>query len=366
LNIKPEQYAFAGITAIQEANDFMVRVYNLQIKNGHKSFYNQFGNGPSIFSEIKSYTYFDIFEDRPGTLTCRPVRLNNLFINSADYEDYFMIRGKDVLGINYKRNDTGLTSRVDYHPTFPLRSDHIPFCLNYTNSQIMLKYGLNIREGPSVNPNVLMWQYTSHFAAVALAYRNGISRTMSIDVAGNRKYCLGRVYFIPNFIADGVGFVGRLANISTAYRVGAVPIHTLQFNFVRIGKTSIQSEMDVSPAEILTVSKFSSEVLGGGEFSLLQNFIITATQDTVNWEVSISALAPGSNEFLSNILINPPFWAIQPRGRTNAGEKSTVGIYVSKLGAPDLTAGIYTLYITFTNTDTKQTLVRSLFFDYII
>ena len=247
------EYALSDICGIAEGNEYNIRAYALQVKTAHASFYNQFGSGVEILRNVGSYTYFDMFEDRPGVLVCRPGRDNNIFIDSPEIASLFIIDPIEVLSLSYYRSDKDLSSRVDYTPTLPLKGELNPkFCLNYADSQLLYKYGANLKEhGPVGNPNVVLYNYMPFFAAVALVQRNALTRTLELSTVALRDYCLGRVYFIPDFFVQAgahkgylspkdmigtTGWVGRLSKIDTTYDVGNVPKHKLVFIMARRGK----------------------------------------------------------------------------------------------------------------------------------
>jgi hypothetical protein len=247
------EYALADICGIAEGNEYNIRAYALQVKTAHATFYNQFGSGVEILRNLGSYTYFDMFEDRPGVLVCRPSRDNNIFIDSPASASLFIIDPKEVLSLSYSRSDKDLSSRVDYTPTLPLKGELNPrFCLNYADSQLLYKYGANLKEsGPIGNPNVVLYNYMPFFAAVALVQRNALTRTLELSAVALRDYCLGRVYFIPDFFVEAgaqngysspkdmigtTGWVGRLSKIDTTYDVDHVPKHKLVFIMARRGK----------------------------------------------------------------------------------------------------------------------------------
>lgn len=228
--IPKEKYLFCDVAAIQEANEYTIRVYNLQVKTAHEQFFSEFSTGNEIFKSIQKYTFYDIFEESCGVLTCRPSRLNNFILDDT----WFVIPRQSILDIKYSRNDLNLISRMDFSPVVPIKGQIMPFASNYVNSQVLVKYGLNIPGIIDTNPNLNKWSLATHFAAVALEWRNSINRHLTVTVYGDKEYCLGRVYFIEDIHNSQTGWLARLATVSTTYSLDQSGVtKTLEFNFAR-------------------------------------------------------------------------------------------------------------------------------------
>jgi hypothetical protein len=238
---------YCYIAAYQEGDSATIRAYNLQVAESHVVFYNVIESGTSLLSNLFDTTYAYIFDDEPGTLVLRYPRPNMLLVDEKGYVDPdFVINREDILKMSWSRHDFDLMSRQDFSPVTPLSGEIFPFCWAYTDSQVAFKYGSSVAP-KAVNPNVSLFHlnYAALFSAVALSFKNASTRTMTITVVNNgRRYCLGRVYFIPDpyFSTEGAaiagtrsltGWVSMLHSMTYSYALESVPTIDLEFIFAR-------------------------------------------------------------------------------------------------------------------------------------
>jgi hypothetical protein len=238
---------YCYIAAYQEGDSATVRAYSLQVAESHSIFYNVIESGTSLLSGLFETTHAYIFDDEPGTLVLRYPRPNMLLTDENGYVDPdFVVNREDILKMSWSRRDFDLMSRQDFSPIAPLTGEIFPFCWAYTDSQVAFKYGTSVAQ-KTVNPNVSLFHlnYAALFSAISLSFKNAATRAMTITVVNNgRRYCLGRVYFIPDpyFGTEGAAIVGNrgltgwvamLHSVSYSYTLESVPTINLEFIFAR-------------------------------------------------------------------------------------------------------------------------------------
>ncbi|MEM2175420.1 MAG: hypothetical protein QXI58_07365 [Candidatus Micrarchaeia archaeon] len=237
------------IVAYCEGDEYTIRAYSLQIREAMRVFYNLFAKGSDILNELAYIIYMNIFEDEPGTLVCRIPRINNVFDN-----DLFIIRKEDIINMSWSRNDFELLTRQDYSALYPLSSEEFPWPWNFTDPQILVKYGPSIAER-NTHPLMTLFHlnYLAKFCAVILSLKNAKTRTLKLTLANRgQRFCLGRTYFIEDPLSDisGIGWVGTLKEIT--YNFSELTID-LNFIFVRRTKLDSLSALPISSPAIQTV-----------------------------------------------------------------------------------------------------------------
>jgi len=237
------------VVAVLEGTDTELVVYNKMVKQAFKTFYNILGTPDSLLQQLRSVCYYDIYEDRPSVIYCRPPRYNlikleanNKSLTVTDFERKLtnisyvdqVIYPENIIEEVYSRDDTRLMTRIDYKYLLPFVGGFPIIGSHYTDPFLLIKYGWRATD-PKENPNVTLGSTMSatYFSALDLHYSNAITRKLVVTVYNNRPYKLGRLYYLPNKDDYTQGKVGYLTNISTVYEYGRVPMHTLEFVFVR-------------------------------------------------------------------------------------------------------------------------------------
>jgi hypothetical protein len=155
-------------------------------------------------------------------------------------------------GYTNVRQDMDMLARVDTKQFWPLAGlqDNSLMSRHYVDYSVLARYGMRV-QSPIQNPNATTAQAAHLYSAIELINRNANTRVIKLTVPANKKYRVGRLYFIADSLTDikvGVasqskadkgelsscaGYVGYLTSIN--YNVSyASPIsYNLSFNYVR-------------------------------------------------------------------------------------------------------------------------------------
>ena len=226
----------------KEGSD-VYQVFLNKIRSAWKLWYSQVVTPSSLLDDIKKTSFYEVFEDRPGIIRCRPPRYN-LWFNEDEIDPV------NITTQNKTRNDAALLTRVDYQYNMnwigvqPFPGGH------WTESDLLFKYGLRAGE-PNQSPVVKSPQIANFWSAMHLTKANASTRVLTLNVVANKNYQLGKLYYIPDMgwtdaeladadkSANGVsqilsrGIVGYVSSIETNIIFGSVSVHTLKLLYVR-------------------------------------------------------------------------------------------------------------------------------------
>lgn len=217
------------------------KTYNLMISDGFQNFFSQLAKPAEILGDVRTNSFYELFEQRNGTLVCRPPRYNKIEINISDVEtfgvrtiadidkifvatqvveggnpntvykfnpsaDFYIGEQHQATSIDVERNDLELESRADTQFVMPTVGVAEYPAGNYTDPNLLVKYGLRAR-GPINNPNVLNPNLAKLFAPIVLGIGNAQTRTVSATLWDSRDYRVPKLYYIAseNLVAYAVG-----------------------------------------------------------------------------------------------------------------------------------------------------------------
>ena len=219
------------------ADDEQYKVYNLMQHQAWEKFYSQSAAPVDLMDEIRTNTFYEVFEDRPDIIYCRPPRYNV-------WEKGNVIDTASILEMSKVRNDAQLASWMGYRFVFPLQGMIDFVGGKYSDLDILIKYGLRA-DAPKLNPNVISSELGRFFSALDLIKSNVSTRVINVTVTADRDYQLGTLYFIPNKGVTAeelqeaenrgvqLGVVGYVNNIATEIRYGQTATHALELIYIR-------------------------------------------------------------------------------------------------------------------------------------
>lgn len=226
-NIKTEHYEgdLTNVFAIfSAADENQYKVYNVMVRDAWRKFYSQLVTPMHLLDEIRINTFYEVFEERPNIIKCRPPRYN---IWQGD-----IINPDEIIERDKMRNDAQLVSWVGYKFMFPYFGTFDFLGGRWIDSNTLIKYGLRA-ESPKTNPNVTSPTLGDFWSAMDLIRSNISTRIMHIVVPANKDYHLGCLYFIPDKENPNKGIVGYINSISTNINYGSVNTHTLELIYIR-------------------------------------------------------------------------------------------------------------------------------------
>jgi hypothetical protein len=223
------------------ANEDQYKVYNIMARTAFDTYYSQVTAPDDILSDLRNFTFFELFEDRPGIIKCRPPRYNVWQGDELDPDN--------VLDLIKQRDDSRLMTFMAYKFMFPYSGTVDFMGGKFMDLDMLVKYGLRA-ETPRQNPNVLSPELGNYWSAMDLIRANMSTRVVNVVVPATKEYKLGTLYFIPNMgltdqdikdlnPKDGerTGIIGYVNNINTSINPGEVSTHTLELIYVRKCKT---------------------------------------------------------------------------------------------------------------------------------
>ena len=249
------------------------RGYNRMARQGVERFFSEMTKPADILGEVRSNSYTDIFESRDGVIVCRPPRFNKVEITRSEsvrisaetnFKDLlqltpqnvwefnpnsdFVIKSEELVDIgSVSKDEMVLESRVDVKAIFPFRGDvDYPTAL-YVDPDILFRYGLRTH-GAVTNPNAYNKKLARLFAPIALAMVNAPTRTLEIVVKDNRKYYVGKLYYL-----EAIDMVAYLVQDTINHRYGGFSTRSLSFTMLRQVIRRPISEIMLSSDEVLNV-----------------------------------------------------------------------------------------------------------------
>jgi len=231
------------------------KTFNEQVSKNFNLFYSEMTKPIELLESIKSQAFYDVFETRTGIMVCRPPRYNDLPIDSTfegtDVSDNdFVIKFNDILRTNYSRNDMELNSRCDVKNTYMFIGEIPLYANSFTDPNILFKYGLR-SAGVVSNPNVGNSWLAAMYGALVLYKQNMFTRTINIEVANDRVYSVGNLYYIQLSEKLEDEFVGYLMSSEITFGYGGVSKNILKFSAIRrvkrfrVGDGFTPSELDM-------------------------------------------------------------------------------------------------------------------------
>ena len=256
--------------------------FETMLRNAWSFFYSTFSTPDTILNNLRANAFYEVFEDRPGVIHCRPPRYNIWFGDEISYDE--------VLEYSKTSNDAQLVSRSDYKfftqliGTQPYAGGH------WTDSDILLKYGFRA-DAPKDSQNATTPVTANFWAALDLCRLNADTRTATITVPTTVDVKLGTLYYLPlqegsifgtvnteYLSVKNSGIVGYVTSINTNIKYGEVSTHTLELSYVRKAEKFI----DYTVTEKTTLTKTTANL------SLLTTAASTLLPSTLSLSTAVN------------------------------------------------------------------------------
>jgi len=270
------------IRGLQEAGSY--QVFLKMMAKGYSEFFSDLEFPYELLGAIRENAFMDVFETRNGIVICRPPRYNridlpavtprpstdyNLARRSAESDQQtlqeifapgtdgvsgwvynrnadFYIQSKDLVGsIDVISEEMDVETRIDTKWSLQLNGAVDIAAGSWTDPTLLVRYGFR-SHAPVTNPNVLNPQAARLFSPIALAWANAKSRKVSLSVRDNRKYYIGRLYYI-----EALQMVGYLVFEGIPHGYEGVSQRTLTFSMVREVVNRSSADILSNPNEIL-------------------------------------------------------------------------------------------------------------------
>ena len=303
------------------------QTFNKMVATGFENFFSQLSAPSKIFDEVRSSTFYDVFEAREGIIIARPPRYNKIeitkdelnrinldpsnlslygstgenqtrildatktddngnvtgyaFNDSAD----FFIRNEDLVEeISYEKNDMELESRIDTKFTWPYVGTQDFPGGHYTDGNLLIKYGLRT-QGPVDNPNVQSPLLGAMFSPIALNFSNAMTRKINIAVKDTKRYRVGKIYYI-----EALNQVGFLTQSEITFGNNTVSKNNLTFAMIRT----------VVDRPISDILKSDNEVLNFGMIYFVDPNIPTDPKEAAKTRSTLLSTAKTALQTLAN------------------------------------------------------------------
>lgn len=165
------------------------------IRSGFQLFFSQVDAPSGIMEDIRRTAKHVVYENENNQIVAEIPRYNDFSADDGEFIDDFIIT--NPLNMETVRQDLDLITRLDTKAYFQLVGQ-LPFTLTagyYTDTAVLSRYGMRAQP-PSYNPNARTREIASLFSSIEMANRNANTRTIEMEVAADRQYKLGRLYFI--------------------------------------------------------------------------------------------------------------------------------------------------------------------------
>ena len=236
--------------------------FETMLRTAWSFFYSTFSTPDTILNNLRANAFYEVFEDRPGVIHCRPPRYNIWFGDEISYDE--------VLEYSKTSNDAQLVSRSDYKFfTQDIGVQERYAGGHWTDSDILLKYGFRA-DLPKDNQNATTPVTANFWAALDLCRLNAETRTATITVPTTVDVKLGTLYYIPlqegsifgtvnteYLSVKNSGIVGYVTSINTNIKYGDVATHTLELSYVRKAEKFIDYTVNESTTVAETTSSLS-------------------------------------------------------------------------------------------------------------
>jgi len=225
------------IAQYQGAGEYNYQAFKTMIRTAWQYYYSVLTLPDSVLNELRNNAFYEVFEDRPGIIRCRPPRYNLWFGDEIAYED--------ILSYEKTSNDAQLSSRADYKFFFKYSGVQEFLGGRWVDIDTLLKYGFRA-DAPKDNPNVTNPVLGNFWSALDLSKTNSETRSITISVPTTIDVKVGALYYIPlkessdigtantnscNVISSGL--VGYVKSVSTSIVFGDVATHSVELIYIR-------------------------------------------------------------------------------------------------------------------------------------
>ena len=319
--------------------------YNVMTAKGHEAFYPNMMKPSQLLDDIRNTAFYDAFESRDGVMVCRPARYNRIEktidegrrfnvdtwarkTGSTKYDPSvvfiwdpatstwefnpngdFYIKNEQLLNLPERVFDSeALESRTDikfmmqYHGA---HSKNIPSGA-YSDLDVLLRFGMKTK-GPITNPNALNMTAPKLFAPLANALVNAPSRPAMLTVKDDRKFYIGKLYYI-----QALDCVGYLIHDDIIHLHSGLSAHQLQFTMVRrVVRRPISAILEADAIgqkhELLNVGMCYLSDPPGSEQTILEYASSAGLDSSMGpWLNKREVLIQSAKVFLETTMLHPP------------------------------------------------------------
>lgn len=233
--------------------------FDILIRTGFRLYFSQLQTPAQILDGLRTTAKFQVYENELNQIIAEIPRYNDFAADNGENIEDFIIN--NPLSTNISRQDMNLVSRVDVKAYIPFigAQDNALIIGQYTDAAALSRYGMRAQD-PVYNPNVGLDTLTPNiFSAIETTIRNADTRTATVEVNADRRYRLGRLYFVRRETLDTLlgdapddkttptildGYVGYLYGYDTNITAGSPITHTLAFKYVRKAKLIVAANAD--------------------------------------------------------------------------------------------------------------------------
>lgn len=224
--------------------------FDLLLRNSFNLFFSQLQSPATTLNAIKSTSKYAVYENEEGKIVAEIPRYNEFLADTGEDIEEFIIN--NPMGrMEVVRQDLNLVTRLDSKQYIPM-VDYLPYTFSsrqYTDIAVLAKYGMRT-DAPIYNPNATSSQTAQLYAALEVTNQNANTRTITMEHPADRRFKLGRLYFIavgdlndkgggPTGEETVDGYVGFLKSFTLNINYGNVIGYNLNFNYVRKAKLLI-------------------------------------------------------------------------------------------------------------------------------
>jgi len=240
--------------SVARYNGKIAAAFDLELRGAFQLYFSQMQPPSQVLDAIRRTAKFAVYENEDGQIVAELPRYNDFIADEKNGETIQNFIISNPTRSDNSRQDLDLVTRIDSLQFWPLvgQQQSTLFSQQFTDIAVLSKYGMRA-ESPIYNPNATSKDTATLYAALEVNNRNSLTRTASITHPMDRKFKLGRLYFlaIPDIEneAGGVttqkektdGYVGYLVDIRIDCTYGSPITCTLTFNYVRKAKLIVSS-----------------------------------------------------------------------------------------------------------------------------
>ena len=275
---------------IARFNGRRARAYDLMVRQSNKEYFSQISSPNDVLGEVRSNAKFVVYENEMNQVVCEIPRYNEFGADPGeDIKDFIIVNPSRM---TVSREDVNMMARQDMRGYQPIIGGAEPvgrFLMGqFTDPAVLVRYGMRV-DTPAYNPNIASITDNSSpflFAALELVVKNARTRMMTVEVAADRPYRTGRLYFVARESLERMvggpqsfekseplriqGYIGYLQNYETKYQHGNPITHTLTFLWVR--KARLLPVLNQQNRTVNYVANFRYLPDIGGFMDLLEKF----------------------------------------------------------------------------------------------
>jgi hypothetical protein len=193
--------------------------FDLALRSSFNLFFSQLQTPAEVLESLRKNAKFQVYENENGQIIAEIPRYNefNAEIEEGETIDDFILT--NPIKSEVVRQDANLTTRIDVKEFVPLVGA-LPYTLTarqYTDISVLSKYGMRA-EAPVYNPNAISVALAQLYAALEVTIRNAQTRTIQITYPADRKFKLGRLYFLA--VVDLENQVGEFSQHHVIWEAG--------------------------------------------------------------------------------------------------------------------------------------------------